>query len=342
MVETGCPAAGPGPWRVGRGRRMAAWLAVTLALLAVVAAALGVAPRSAAAGQAATVVVGVVDVWAGPAEGSGWVGQLTWGDRVDVFWGPEGELYEINHDGYGLRGWVAGWAITLDGASGTAPAAAATAATQTAPAPRAGASSATAWVNTDVLNIRGGAAENAEIWDRVVWGDAVTVVGAETNGYVPIDYYGARGWVWAGYLRFDAAPGPAVGAATGPERWIDVDRSSGMVTLYEGGNQVYVAWGSMGFDQSSDGFYATANGSFRVYARNDDLTWTDWGRVYITDWVAFDPARANGFHSYSRDQYGNVLGWGENLTYGCIALAPAASQRVYEFARLGTRVEVHW
>ncbi|CAA9532673.1 MAG: hypothetical protein AVDCRST_MAG73-1102 [uncultured Thermomicrobiales bacterium] len=338
MEETGRPAAGPGP--LGWGHRMAG-LAAALALLAILTAAPGVAPRGAAAGQAATVVAGVVDVWAGPAEGSGWVGQLTWGDRVDVYWGPEGDLYEINHDGYGLRGWVAGWAIRLDGATGTAGTGAGSSTGQAALA-AGGRTGATAWVATDVLNIRGGAAESAAIWDRVVWGDAVTVIGAEVDGYVPIDYNGAQAWVWGGYLRFDATPGPAVGAATGPERWIDVDRSSGMVTLYEGGNQVYVAWGSMGFDQSNDGFYATANGSFRVYARNDDLTWTDWGRVYITDWVAFDPARSNGFHSFSRDQYGNVLGWGENPTYGCIALAPAASQRIYEFARLGTRVEVHW
>ena len=197
-----------------------------------------------------------------------------------------------------------------------------------------GFASYTVWVDTDAVNVRTEASTEAEVRDRFFTGDALTVVGTEVNGYLPIDYFGVRGWVASVYVRGDGAPGP--------DRWIDVDRSSGMVTLYEGGQQVFVAWGSMGFDQTDDGFYATANGTFHVYAKNSALTWTDWGRVYIQNWVAFDPSRSNGFHSFSLDQNGNVLGWGENPTYGCVALAPGAAEVVYEFARLGTRVEVHW
>ena len=97
----------------------------------------------------------------------------------------------------------------------------------------------------------------------------------------------------------------------------------------------------MGYDTSSDGFYSTASGTFYVYAMHEPLAYTAWADAYITHWVGFDTSRFNGFHSYSKDANGNTLPNGAGKTGGCVALAPAAIQAVYDFAYMGMRVEVH-
>jgi hypothetical protein len=98
----------------------------------------------------------------------------------------------------------------------------------------------------------------------------------------------------------------------------------------------------MGYDQSDAGYYATAIGTYYVYAKYAPLAWTDYGQAFIADWVAFDPDRNNGFHSWSMDGDGNVLPWGDGATGGCVALEPSAAAAVYDFAEIGMRVEVHW
>lgn len=279
-------------------------------------------PTKVEAGTLATVVTDVLALRSAPELGASIVGQMEWGDRVDIYWGPSPDgWYEIQFEN--LHGYAYGAYLEIDGANS------------------AGSSSQggwvnpyTAWVNTSQLNVRDAPDSNGSVRDWLYSGDEVTVTGSTVNGYLPIEHWGRRSWVWAGYLSFDGPPGP--------ERWIDVDRSSGMVTLYEGGWAVGSYWGAMGWDQSDDGFYATANGTYYVYAKEAALTWTDWGKVFIEDFVAFDPARANGFHSYSMDWQGNVLPTGANPTGGCIAIEPWAANRLFEFTRLGTRVEVHW
>jgi hypothetical protein len=98
----------------------------------------------------------------------------------------------------------------------------------------------------------------------------------------------------------------------------------------------------MGFDTSEDGFYATALGTYYVYEKNAELTWTDWAKGYIQYWVAFDPDRYNGFHGYTMNKRGNVIDGGSGPTGGCVALDPDFAAVVYEFATFGTRVEVRW
>ena len=93
------------------------------------------------------------------------------------------------------------------------------------------------------------------------------------------------GWASGEYLAFDG-----VGGGGGwSERWIDVDRSSGMVTLYEGDSAIASYRGALGFDGSDYGYYATAIGTYYVYSMYADLAWTEYGQAYITNWVAFDP-----------------------------------------------------
>ena len=98
----------------------------------------------------------------------------------------------------------------------------------------------------------------------------------------------------------------------------------------------------MGWDTSDDGFYATAIGTYYVYAKHKPLNYTEWAKAYITDWVAFDPDRFNGFHSYTRDADGNILPNGAGATGGCIAIEPEGAAQLFAFAESGTRVEIHW
>lgn len=213
-----------------------------------------------------------------------------------------------------------------------------------------------ATVATDVLNVRSGATMDSPVITQVVWGEVLDVWwGPSDDGYYEVMYGGIHGYVSGAYIRFDggvggwssseepARSGASIAGASSANRYIDVDRSSGLVTLYDNGVAIYTVWGAMGWDQSADGFYATANGTYYVFAREEGLTWTDWGRAYVTNFVAFDAKRYNGFHSYSLDKYGKLLpGGGSGPTGGCIALAPWAIQAVYDFAIVGTRVEVHW
>lgn len=166
-------------------------------------------------------------------------------------------------------------------------------------------------------------------------------------GPTPDEWYqvqaGERtGWAFGGGLTLDGGSGwGATSAAGGVERWVDVDRSTQTVTLYEGDIAVASYWAAMGSDPSNDGFFATAVGTYHIYEKVGPLSWTDWGGAWVADWIGFDPARLNGFHTYSMDASGQVLPGGAGPTGGCVALAPAAADHLFAFVSIGTRVEVH-
>lgn len=204
------------------------------------------------------------------------------------------------------------------------------------------------YVDTDVLNLRAGPGTDTAILAQMWAGEYVAVLdGPTSDGWYQVAYRGMTGWAYGGYLAIDGGRGWASdagvgGYSSGAERWIDFDRSSQTVTMYEGSTPVASYWGAIGWDTSSDGFYSTAIGTYYIYSKYAPLAWTDWGQAYITYWVGFDPQRFNGFHSYSLDAQGNVLPNGAGATGGCIALEPSAAAHLFDFAEIGMRVEVHW
>ncbi|MDQ3540133.1 MAG: SH3 domain-containing protein [Chloroflexota bacterium] len=309
-------------------------LATVALLAAVVMAGLGmIHPAPASAGQAGTINADGVSLLAGLDDHTV-IGTMYAGERVDIFWGPESGLYQIRY--YGTVGWV--WAEFLspdgEGSSGGGGGQGGA----TAPLPSSGSA---AWVNTDSLNVRADASTSAAIWDSFDNGTQVDVIGDGVNGFVPISYYGSTAWVAADFLSWDGAGAAPAAAAPEVEHWIDVNRTTGLVTLFKGDTAVAQYWGSMGYDRSDSGFYSTAVGSFRVYRVHQPLHYTDYADAYITDWVGFDPERFNGFHSWTRDANGNVLPNGAGLTAGCVGLEPSAARAVYDFSYVGMRVEVH-
>lgn len=321
------------------GTRSGAWwdrirCMVRIGLLAtVVMAALGmIHPAPASAGQAGTINADGVSLLAGLDDHTV-IGTMYAGERVDIFWGPESGLYQVRY--YGTVGWV--WAEFLSPDGGGPTGGGGEQGGATAPLPSSGSA---AWVNTGSLNVRADASNSAAVWDSFDNGTQVDVVGDGVNGFVPISYYGSTAWVAVDFLSWEG-PGKAPAAAPRAEHWIDVNRTTGLVTLFKGDTAVAQYWGSMGYDRSDGGFNSTATGSYRVYRVHQPLHYTEYADAYITDWVGFDSERFNGFHSWTRDANGNVLPNGAGLTAGCVGLEPSAARAVYDFSYVGMRVEVH-
>jgi uncharacterized protein YraI len=262
----------------------------------------------------------VLNLRDGPGTWATIVNQMWQGEPVTILDGPTSDgWYQVSY--YGQVGWAYGAYLGFgDGGWGGGG---------------VGGMGVSAWVNTDALNMRAGASTATAVLDVLYQGEEVLVTGGDVNGFVPVSAHGINAWVWSGYLAWD---GPV---ASGPEHWIDVDRSSRTVTLYVGDEPIASYRASLGFDPSPDGFYSTAIGTYYVYSKYGPLSYTPWADAYITYWVGFDPSRVNGFHSWTMDENGNVLPWGDGLTGGCVATEPSAAKEIFDFAYIGMRVEVH-
>ena len=202
-----------------------------------------------------------------------------------------------------------------------------------------------AYVATDILNVRDAPSVDGAILEALVWGEDVKIVAGPTeDDWFQVVNRDTTGWVAGEYLSWQpvGAYDGSDGVGAGAGRWIDVDRSSGTVTLYDGGESVAIYVAALGWDLTDDGYYATANGTYEIYAKNAELTWSEPAQVYLTQWVAFDPDRANGFHSFSMDENGNVTAGLGTPTGGCVALEPSGAAELFAFAEIGMTVEVHW
>lgn len=333
----------PSPAGVHAMRLRNGWLTRLLAVFAVaavmIASSVVLDTRAQAAGDEGTIANDGVALFAGRDDHSV-IATMYAGERVDVLWGPDNGLYEIRY--YGIDGWVWAENLWVDGDGGAAADATGS----------AGGGDASAVVNTDSLSVRADASFDAGILDYLGGGTAVTVIGDPVNGFAPIAYGGGVAWVYVDYLSWDGSisySDVAVGGATsplpetsnGPERWIDVNRNNGAVTLYIGDEPQATYWGSLSYDTSDGGFYTTASGTYYVFSKYEPLAYTAYAQAYITDWVGFDPERDNGFHSWTRGADGAVLPYGAGNTAGCVGLEPSAAKAVYDFSFIGMRVVVH-
>ncbi|MCC6313637.1 MAG: L,D-transpeptidase family protein [Thermomicrobiales bacterium] len=212
-------------------------------------------------------------------------------------------------------------------------------------------------VTAQSLNVRAEPGEWADVVGVLDRGEIVEIVdGPNAEGWMRVGNGSIQGWVVGGALATGEGPAPAewteataapaaetpVETPSGGDRWVDVDRSSQTVTLYDGGAPVASYWAAMGSDASADGFYATAIGTYFVYEKIDGLSYTPYAGAWVDDWVGFDPDRFNGFHSFTLDQNGWQIPGGDGPTGGCVALPMDAADRVFGFVTVGTRVEVHW
>jgi hypothetical protein len=123
--------------------------------------------------------------------------------------------------------------------------------------------------------------------------------------------------------------------------WIDVDVTNYVVKLMRG-SQVVQSIGPVAVGEQVDtGIYnSTATGTFYVYSFNKDLAFDAPYNTYISDWVGFDPALDNGFHSFLKDKDGKVVDSSTGrVSNGCIRTGDP--EAIYNFAEIGMKVVVH-
>ena len=357
-------AASGGAARGGRAVRRARLagvpvLRVMLVLLlasGLILTAVGVGShRASAEGQSAEVNTNGVLVRDDAGFWANVIGGASAGQWFDVTGGPTADnWYGIDY--YGTPGYILGDYLTWDGPGGDASVdtSAGVGGVNTSSVDSGGGAS-TSWVNTDALVVRADASGDSNVVGTMYWGQPVTVLGQESYGYVLVNTSAGNGWMWGQDLSVvlvagdvpvadsDSGGGSAAsGSASSSEKWIDVDRSSQLVTLYQGDTVVMQVWGSMSKDQSDEGFWATANGTYHVFEKDGPIHYTSYGHAWVRYYVGFDPLRDNGFHSYSLESWGAYTWNYTEPTGGCIATELGAAETIYNFADYGTRVEVHW
>jgi uncharacterized protein YraI len=344
----GCPAMGDDCVRRPRWRTGAVGSRITLIaiLLGLMIASVVMTPAGATADEAVVDAVDPLNVRAEPGTSSPILTAIDPSAAATILSGPTDDgWYQIQSGD--VTGWVYGWYLAVDGVDQwTVPAdTSSTTASAIDPAPSdtttaaetsvsVGGPVGTAWVAAPEQSALAAPSVDAGAVDVFGSGAQVTIVGEPVDGYVPVAASSGEAWLPASSLSYDGPPGP--------EHWIDVSRTTHLVTLYQGDEPIASYWGAMGFDSSDAGFFATALGTYYVYDMHEALSWTTWGHSWVRDWVGFDPNRANGFHSYAMDASGNVLPGGDGLTGGCVALDPWAAAQLFSFVDYGTRVEVHW
>ena len=124
-------------------------------------------------------------------------------------------------------------------------------------------------------------------------------------------------------------------------RWIDVNVTTFAVRLMDGATATReLAPVAVGTEVDTGNFTSTQTGLFHVYNKIADLAYDPPYDTYISDWVGFDPDKANGFHSFLKDKNGKVVNAGTGrISNGCIRTG--AADAVFAFAELGMPVWVH-
>lgn len=279
------------------------------------------APADGRAARDSYVATDVLNLRVEPSTDADVLAEMYEGEYVAVIDGPtEHGWYYVDYAG--INGWAHGRYLAIGGSSGWGGV-------------EVGGATGTAWVGTDALNVRDSPSQDGAVIDTLGQGAELALAGGPEAGFYPIVYGGGIGWVWGEYVSWEAVD-------AGAERWLDIDRSSGTVRMMVGDEPIATYVASMGYDDSDDGFNATAIGSYRVYEKIAGLTWSPFARAYIKYWVGFDPSRLNGFHGYTMDEDGRRIAGGDGPTAGCVATEPSEAKEIYRFATVGMRVEVHW
>jgi hypothetical protein len=94
--------------------------------------------------------------------------------------------------------------------------------------------------------------------------------------------------------------------------------------------------------QVDTGEYAsTQTGLFYVNSKIEPLAYDAPYNTYISHWVGFDAAKANGFHSFLKDVNGTVVDPSTGrVSNGCIRTGEP--EAIYAYAEIGMPVWVHW
>jgi hypothetical protein len=140
-----------------------------------------------------------------------------------------------------------------------------------------------------------------------------------------------------------ASTGTAASTGNAPTtgKWIDVDVTRFVVKLMNGTQIVQtISPVAVGAAVNTGEYESTQTGLFYVYNKIAGLQYDAPYSAYISDWVGFDPQKANGFHSFLQDQTGAVTDPATGrVSNGCIRTG--ASKVIFDYADIGTAVYVH-
>src|SRR5437868_4796815 len=146
----------------------------------------------------------------------------------------------------------------------------------------------------------------------------------------------------------DGTGGTGASAAYAPDtpppqtgRWIDVDVTRYRVRLMDGTQALKTIEPiAVGAQVDTGAYESTQTGLFHVYNKIAGLQYDPPYKTYISDWVGFDMTRANGFHSFLKDEKGNIVNPGTGrISNGCIRTGDPGA--IFAFAEVGMPVYVH-
>ena len=137
----------------------------------------------------------------------------------------------------------------------------------------------------------------------------------------------------------DASLAPAV-PSTGGGKYIFVDISEQHMYVYEGDALIYSFVASTGINN------ATRVGTFAVQSKIPNAYGSTWD-IWMPNWLGiyWSGGLENGIHALPILPNGAIL-WegflGRPVSYGCVVLGTYESQLLYEWAEIGTPVEIQW
>jgi lipoprotein-anchoring transpeptidase ErfK/SrfK len=137
----------------------------------------------------------------------------------------------------------------------------------------------------------------------------------------------------------DAAQAPGV-PSYGGSKYILVDISEQHMYVYEGDTLVYSFVASTGIGNS------TRVGSFAVQSKIPNAYGSTWD-LWMPSWLGiyWSHGLENGIHALPILSNGAIL-WegflGRPVSYGCVVLGTYEAQVLYDWAEIGTPVEIQW
>ena len=128
--------------------------------------------------------------------------------------------------------------------------------------------------------------------------------------------------------------------STGGGKYILVDISEQHMYVYEGDALIYSFVASTGINN------ATRVGTFAVQSKIPNAYGATWN-IWMPNWLGiyWSGSLENGIHALPILPNGATL-WegylGRPVSYGCVVLGTYESQLLYEWAEIGTPVEIQW
>jgi uncharacterized protein YraI len=271
------------------------------------------------------------------------VGFLDAGDEAHVL-GRFRDWWQIEYGGQ--PGWVANQVVVARNTEGV-PEVEPTKVPRSTPPPEVG---PVLVVGPSKLNVRAGPGTGYLRMGSLDPGAHVTVL-ARHGGWWQIDHTGEQAWVSGEFATAynvetvpevdapkgavspnpDVIPSPARPSEISEARWIDIDLTDQRVTVYERGSPIYQTLVSTGLPNTP-----TPTGQFRIWIklRYDDMSGPDY---YLED-VPYVMYFYQGYGFHGVWWHGN---FGYPMSHGCVNLPNGADEWLFNWAEIGTLVNVH-